>query len=82
MSDIRRFAAGLELKDELGAPPRAGERLVVDLGNRVSFLRVGGADPRSETFLRQWLDDVGAIEAAGEDASVLRFPPVLPGARA
>src|SRR5207249_8213886 len=25
VSDIRRFAAGLDLKDELGAPPRKGE---------------------------------------------------------
>ena len=81
VSDIRRFAAGLDLKDELGAPPRAGEHREVVLGSSVSFRRVGGADPRTETFLRQWLDDVAAVEGAGEDSSVLKFPPILPGSK-
>ena len=81
VSDIRRFAAGLDLKDELGAPPHPGERRHIALGNTVSFRRVGGADPQTETFLRQWLDDVTAVEGAGEDSSVLKFPPVLPGSK-
>ena len=81
VSDIRRFAAGLDLKDELGAAPRAGEHREIVLGSSVSFRRVGGADPQTETFLRQWLDDVAAIEGAGEDTSVLKFPPVLPGSK-
>jgi len=71
VSDIRRFAAGLELKRGLEGPVR------VKLPSRVTFQRVGGADPRSETFLRQWLDDVAAVEEAGEDAAVLAFPPRL-----
>jgi len=81
VSDIRRFAAGLDLKDELGAPPHAGERRQIALANQVSFRRVGGADPQTETFLRQWLDDVAEVEGAGEDATVLKFPPVLPGSK-
>ena len=82
VSDIRRFAAGLELKDQLGAPPRPGELRELNLRNVLRFRRVGGEDDATETFLRQWLEDVAAVEGAGEDASVLRYPPVLPGARA
>jgi superfamily II DNA or RNA helicase len=81
VSDIRRFAAGIDLKDQL-EEARARERpRRVRIANKVTFQRVGGEDPESETFLRQWLDDVAAVEKAGDDASVLRFPPALPGAR-
>jgi superfamily II DNA or RNA helicase len=82
VSDIRRFAAGLELKDQLERD--AGDRrgpVRVRLPNKVTFQRVGGEDPACETFLRQWLDDVAAIQEAGDDASVLKFPPALPGSR-
>ena len=44
-------------------------------------MKVGGEDPNTETFLRQWLDDVVAIEESEEDASVLKFPPLLPGGK-
>lgn len=44
-------------------------------------MKIGGDDPGTETFLRQWLDDVVAIEESDEDASVLKFPPLLPGGR-
>ena len=79
VSDIRRFAAGIDLKDKLeGGDPR--ERPVrVRLPNSVSFRRVGGNDPESESFLRQWLNDVAAVQDATDDESVLRFPPTLPG---
>ena len=81
VSDIRRFAAGLDLKDKLeeGARGRGGVR--VHLPHKVVFRRVGGNDPKTETFLRQWLEDVAAVEAAGEDASILKYPPSLPGGR-
>lgn len=82
VSDIRRFAAGLDLKDQLERDP--GDRtgpIRVRLPNKVTFQRVGGEDARSESFLREWLDDVAAIEEAGDDVSVLRFPPTLPGSR-
>jgi superfamily II DNA or RNA helicase len=81
VSDIRRFAAGLELKDQLerGDPGRVREAPVrVRLPNKVTFVRVGGEDPQTETFLRQWLEDVAAVEGAGDDAAVLKYPPALP----
>ena len=79
VSDIRRFAAGLSLKDSLLEYEKASTR--IDLPNKVTFMKVGGEDPEAETFLRQWLDDVVAIEEADEDASVLKFPPLLPGGK-
>jgi superfamily II DNA or RNA helicase len=79
VSDVRRFAAGLELKDQLDeAGPRPGAPARIRLHNQVEFRRLGGADPATESFLRQWLEDVAAIEAAGQDASVLKYPPPLP----
>lgn len=78
VSDIRRFAAGIALKDAV--IPRQSVR--IDIPNKVTFMKVGGEDKESESFLRQWLDDVVAIEDSDEDASVLRFPPLLPGGRA
>jgi superfamily II DNA or RNA helicase len=82
VSDIRRFAAGINLKDELEGDKPAGAKPVrVKLNHTFSFLRAGKDDKNTETFLRQWLDDVASIEAAGEDASVLKFPPVLSGSR-
>ncbi|MDB8711975.1 DEAD/DEAH box helicase family protein [Mediterraneibacter gnavus] len=79
VSDIRRFAAGISLKDSLAPREPGGVR--IDLPNKVTFMKVGGEDPQTETFLRQWLDDVVAIEGADEDASVLHFPPLLPGGK-
>lgn len=72
VSDIRRFAAGLNLKDKL-----FGQGIRIDLPNKVTFRRVGKDDPETEIFLRQWLEDVATIEDANEDASVLKFPPSI-----
>ena len=79
VSDIRRFAAGINLKDNL--EPKAKGSYRIDLKNKVTFMRVGGEDPESESFLRQWLDDVVAIEESNDDASVLKFPPLLQGGK-
>ncbi len=76
VSDIRRFAAGLALKDQLAARPPSDVRRV-SVNHVVTFRRVGGADPSSERFLRTWLEDVTAIEEAGEDVAMLKFPPVV-----
>lgn len=83
VSDVRRFAAGLELKEKLEAEEPAGGRKAVRvrLNNTIRFVRVGAEDPEAESFLRQWLDDVAAIEIAGEDASILKFPPNVPAGR-
>ena len=79
VSDIRRFAAGIELKDGLSKGPKQTTR--ISLPNKVTFRKVTGEDPDTERFLRIWLDDITAIEESGENASVLKFPPVLPGSK-
>lgn len=82
VSDIRRFAAGLDLKAQLeDGTPETGKTVRLDLPNKVTFKRVGGEDHETESFLRTWLDDVVAIENAEEDVSILKFPPPLPGGR-
>jgi superfamily II DNA or RNA helicase len=75
VSDIRRFAAGLDLQTSLNASSPTGP-ISVRINSKVTFRKVGGADERSAEFLRQWLEDVAAIEDATDDASVLRFPPM------
>ncbi|WP_432520609.1 DEAD/DEAH box helicase family protein [Kineococcus sp. SYSU DK006] len=72
VSDIRRFAAGLELQESLGKKNSSGR---VRLGNQVSFRRANAEDTKGAQFLRQWLGDVAELEAAGEDVHVLRYPP-------
>lgn len=79
VSDIRRFAAGISLKDSLNHSDTSATR--IDLPNKVTFMKVGGEDPQTESFLRQWLDDVVAIEDSEDDASILRFPPLLQGGK-
>lgn len=71
VSDIRRFAAGIDLKDRISTkrPTR------VDIPNKVTFRKVGGEDPQTERFLREWLDDVATIEDANDDSSILKYPP-------
>lgn len=75
VSDIRRFAAGIELKDELAKPDKS---VRISLPNKVTFKKVTGDDPKTEAFLRIWLDDIVAIEEAGDNACILSFPPVFP----
>lgn len=79
VSDIRRFAAGIVLKDSLCEGKLGSTR--INLPNKVTFMKVGGEDPETESFLRQWLDDVVAIEDLDEDASILKYPPLLPGGK-
>jgi superfamily II DNA or RNA helicase len=83
VSDIRRFAAGLGLKDHLeGAHgPGPGKSIRLSLKHKVTFMRAGSEDPQAESFLRQWLEDVAEVENAGDDASILKYPPPLRGAR-
>lgn len=79
VSDIRRFAAGIELKDGLEKGPTQATR--ISLPNTVTFKKVTGDDPDTERFLRIWLDDIAAIEESGENSSVLKFPPILPNSK-
>lgn len=81
VSDIRRFAAGLDLQDQVGGGRQRGEVRHVSLPHRVEFRQIGGSDPATESFLREWLEDVAAVQDADEDASVLKYPPRLPGGK-
>jgi superfamily II DNA or RNA helicase/Holliday junction resolvase len=74
--DIRRYAAGIKLKDDLRKPMPGS---IVSAGHKVEFRSSLGEDVRAETFLRAWLQDVERIEAAGDDdVGILKFPPALP----
>ncbi|RGD62247.1 restriction endonuclease subunit R [Kitasatospora xanthocidica] len=75
VSDIRRFAAGLSLQDSLSARGGAARDPRVKIGSQVRFMRANRADQEGEQFLREWLDDLEAVEDAGEDVHVLRYPP-------
>lgn len=77
VSDVRRFAAGIELGralDEDGPAP--GNPWRVNLKSGVTFRRANEADEAGSAFLREWLGDLQEIEDADEDVSVLRFPPL------
>ena len=74
VSDIRRFAAGISLKDKLSVRETP---IRVELNHQVTFKKIGSDDPEAESFLREWLDDVAAVENAGDDTSILKFPPTL-----
>lgn len=83
VSDVRRFAAGLELQRALDqGGPAPGSPVRVNLLSSVTFRRANGEDTNGAGFLREWLGDLEEVEGAGEDVSVLRFPPIdhLPGA--
>ena len=73
VSDIRRFAAGINLKDRLSS----NETKRVNIPNKVTFRKVGGEDPQTERFLREWLVDIASIEDANEDSSILKYPPQI-----
>lgn len=70
VSDVRRFAAGLELKNAIQGVP-------VKLNHKVEFYRYGETDNRAESFLRTWLEDISAVEGMGDNAAELRFPPII-----
>lgn len=77
VSDVRRFAAGLELQRALDTGgPTPGSPVTVDLPSRVTFHRANTDDVDGASFLREWLGDLRDVEDAGEDVSVMRFPPI------
>lgn len=71
VSDIRRFAAGLDLKEQLSKTHK-----YLELGNPVKFVNKSGEDKKAENFLKIWLGDVSQIQDAGEEDHVLKFPPI------
>ena len=70
VSDVRRFAAGLELKDAIKGMP-------IKLNHKIDFYQHGGRDQRAESFLREWLEDVASADEMGENVAELRYPPSL-----
>ena len=68
VSDVRRFAAGLELKDAIKGMP-------IKLNHKIDFYQHGGRDQRAESFLREWLEDVASADEMGENVAELRYPP-------
>ena len=68
VSDVRRFAAGLELQSAIRGMP-------VRLNHKMEFYRYGEIDKRAESFLREWLHDIATIEEMGENTADLKYPP-------
>lgn len=78
VSDIRRIAAGIDLQNRLGSHPMYIQGgLPLRSGSKVRFMDASGENKGAEGFLREWLEDVASIESAGEDESILKFPPDL-----
>jgi len=77
VSDIRRFAAGLDLQDSLAAPSGGRRDPRVRIGSKVTFMRARGEDLQGARFLREWLGDLQAVQDAGEDIQILRYPPEI-----
>ena len=70
VSDVRRFAAGIELKDAIKNMP-------IKLNHKIEFYRHGERDNRAESFLREWLEDIAKVEAMGENTAELKYPPPI-----
>jgi len=70
VSDVRRFAAGLELKSAIEGMP-------IRLNHKVEFCRYGAIDNRAESFLREWLQDIAEVEDMGENTADLKYPPLI-----
>jgi hypothetical protein len=75
VTDIRRFAAGLQLNRDFSQ--KTSKSKTVNLGVPVRFMRNTEVDEAGHRFLQEWIKDMDAVEAAGDDASVLSFPTIL-----
>lgn len=75
VTDIRRIKALLDLERGLGQSEAVPNDPVGDSRHSVVFMRQDHRDDAAKTFLDLWLGDTAELEEAGEDASVLRFPP-------
>jgi len=76
VTDIRRFAAGLQLDRDLTEAKRysPAKPMIINLNSQVTFRNSTREDVDGKDFLKQWLKDVDAIADAGEDVSILNFP--------
>jgi superfamily II DNA or RNA helicase len=75
VSDIRRFAAGLDLQDSLQGSTSKRRDPRVSIGNKITFMRANDEDQKGAHFLREWLGDLEAVQDADEDIHILRYPP-------
>lgn len=77
VTDIRRFAAGLQLERDLaGSGDLRRNPTTIRLNSTVTFMRSTEVDKVGHDFLKLWLKDLDEVEAAGEDVSLLAFPPI------
>lgn len=75
VTDVRRFAAGLQLERDLTSGNRGKKTTKkVSIGSKVTFRKANSEDKTGHDFLREWLKDLDEVEAAGEDKSILSFP--------
>ncbi len=76
VTDVRRIKALLDLEHGLDGPELDGHD-PPSIGSRhsVVFMRHDHRDDAAKAFLDLWLGDTAELEEAGEDASILRFPP-------
>ena len=69
---LKKAGADLLICGGIGS---GAQQALDELGIRLCAGVSGSSDAAVESFLREWLEDVVAIEEADEDASVLKFPP-------
>lgn len=75
VTDVRRFAAGLQIENALRNPRSRSRRGVnIQLGSKITFFQQNNEDVEGHRFLHEWLKDIDEIEAAGDDVSILKFP--------
>jgi superfamily II DNA or RNA helicase len=73
VSDIRRFAAGLEMQRSLNvAEPGA---VCARIGHKVRFARRSAEDIQAQRFITEWLSDAGELQDCPDEVATLRFPP-------
>jgi len=82
VSDIRRFAEGLDMKSRLQPHTEndltdevvVGNRVESGFGSQFSFRRSNSEDLEGEAFLSAWLGEIKDLKERGDDVAILRFP--------
>lgn len=74
VTDIKRIAAGLALRQGLDAPPQNDEPPELTIGSKVTFLRGNSNDSSGAAFLEAWLSDYKDLDGDELNQAELRFP--------
>lgn len=80
VSDVKRFAEGLDMKSRLHEPESekpviaVGDRIERGFGSKFSFRRANSEDIEGEAFLTAWLGEIRDLKDKGDDVAVLRYP--------